>query len=212
MKKIFIAALLFLAGCGGGPGGLSQVSDITLVGQPRQITFYVDNAAGVLPSDVEVAYFIDGQNIQLQRDFFPAWSINAVVVNSPPPTSDSYCVHFLRDFSQFAPLSPDLAGIFGLHNGHQAYVNGSRCLGIRGAAEATASHEILETLADPNATMTGPPTGNQICDPVGAWDYVIGNDPSKQNAADFVLPSFFQKGSPGPWDYLKLVPGPGVSI
>lgn len=60
--------------------------------------------------------------------------------------------------------------------------------------QVATSHELLEMLVDPSGT------GNEICDPVQMASYTI----NRIGVSDFVLPSWFIAGSPGPWDYLRL--------
>lgn len=83
---------------------------------------------------------------------------------------------------------------------------------IRAGAEisVTASHELLEQLADPHTTRMGPTVdGNQyiveVCDAVeaDADGYVIDG----LQVSNFVLPAYYQL-APAPWDYRVLLSGP----
>lgn len=73
------------------------------------------------------------------------------------------------------------------------------------------SHEIAEMLADPYQTSyagSGCPgcagsTLEEIDDPVHQRTYPLRG----VNVADFVLPSYYQAGSAGPWDHMRTLRG-----
>jgi len=195
--------LLLLFGCGGSDG-LSQVDQITHIGQPQQVVYVVNESGWPEP---ELHFFIAAQNVQLQRDFRPRWAIDAVLVLKDPPDDSALQLRFLPDFSRF-DKKLQLAGVHGARFTNHAYVN-LLVTGPEGSTSSTGSHETLEMLANP----TDDPKAPQICDPVAPYAYGIGPgvDPVLgQNMADFVFPAFFQPGAAGPYDYMGLVTRQGV--
>jgi hypothetical protein len=71
------------------------------------------------------------------------------------------------------------------------------------------SHEILETLADPYGTRGINGRLTEVCDPV---ENSFGYQLAGVTVADFVLPSWYQAGSAGPWDRLGLLADAGASL
>lgn len=75
----------------------------------------------------------------------------------------------------------------------------SRCL----------SHEVLETLGDPLATicvdaLDGRVFALEVCDAVENFQYEIDG----VVVSDFVFPAYFHGGSTGPWDFLSVLTAP----
>lgn len=75
------------------------------------------------------------------------------------------------------------------------------------AASAGADHELKETLIDMGAngwkdTGAGQVVAEETCDPVQNTGYAASNGVMLSN---FVLPSAFIPGSPGPWDYCGAI-------
>lgn len=83
----------------------------------------------------------------------------------------------------------------------------------------TLTHEFMEVLGDPEAIAlaevetSGAFTGMayELCDPVEADQDGIGvtlASGRRAQLSNFVLPNWFAKGSPGPWDQRGLLRGP----
>jgi hypothetical protein len=74
----------------------------------------------------------------------------------------------------------------------------------------TTSHEVVEMLVDPYLWRTIPIPANdtrelaEIGDPVNNHSYSI----SGVAVSDFVLPSWFEPGTPGPWDWTGVTRAP----
>lgn len=73
----------------------------------------------------------------------------------------------------------------------------------------SASHELLESLADPALNLAGIAAdgrviGLEVCDPVQSVSYLVDD----VSVSDFILPSWFA-GERGPFDYMGRVDGAG---
>ena len=149
-------------------------------------------------------------NLQVQRDFQPIWNVSASIVALPDPESIEPGVWpvFMVDADD-----PRLDGALGLHltdhNQPYALVQSGRTWSL------TASHEVLEMLADPSGNWLIPSSGitvsnGEVNDLEGAkFEYLVEvADPSEgtTNAymiddilvSDFYTPHFFDHAaSPG---------------
>ena len=79
---------------------------------------------------------------------------------------------------------------------------------------AVVSHEVAEIMVNRwcNAAVLGP-SGfywQEACDPVEAFGQRFGYDNGARSVqvSDFVLPSYWRQGSPGPWSAFHNAPGP----
>ncbi len=84
---------------------------------------------------------------------------------------------------------------------------------------ATASHELLEMLADPACELykKGPPIKKkydkysvEVCDPVQetAYNITLADGETIVTVSNFVTKSWFEKGGAAPYDYLELLKKP----
>lgn len=166
-----------------------------------------------LVSDSSIKTYTDALQIQVTRDFLPAWgngksyALVAVGRNNPPPAG-SWQVVILD--------TPDMAGVLGYHE----QTDDGQPLGkvFAGAdiqygcsVSVTLSHEVLEMLADPNAQLVAPgPQGWSYAREVGdpceddAYAYMING----VLLSDFVYPAYFQTGSAGPYDHRGYIKKP----
>ncbi len=151
--------------------------------------------------------YLDAQNIQLQRDFLPAWGINAVVVNGPGENG----IRTVTLLSNLEGLLENPGSAWGFHNNRrEAYVGYDAANSSAFTTpEAVMSHEVLELLSNEYTDPNGPEVG----DPFNMTYYLINGVPMH----NFSLPSFYQPGSAGPWDQMglglgPLTPLPGRSI
>lgn len=147
----------------------------------------VNQSTVVSLSDVSAA--VAALQIQLDRDFSPAWGIWARLgVNDGAAER----ILVLDDTNQ--------ADALGYHTITQQDVQDGE------AWPATLSHELLEQLCDPltNLAAEGSYQGKaavfafEVCDPVENDEYQINGIP----VSNFVLPSWFQEGYTGRVDHL----------
>jgi hypothetical protein len=69
------------------------------------------------------------------------------------------------------------------------------------------THEIDETLVDPNVATYWQFGLLEVCDPVEEWTYQLDGVP----VSDFALPSYFNGGA-GPWDEMGGLSGPSTAL
>jgi len=163
---------------------------------PIQIS--VINASTVVTDD-DVRPVVDALQKQVTSDFFPAWGVNAqlnfVTTGSTPP-ANTWWLTILDDTDQagalgYHDLTPD-----GLPIG-KAFAGTDLKYGTQWSV--TASHELLEMLADPNINLTvfvqndqstGILYAYEVCDACEGdqFAYQIG----KVLVSDFVFPSWFE--------------------
>lgn len=163
---------------------------------PIQIS--IINASTVL-TDTEITPVVDALQKQVTDNFLPAWGVNAELTFIPTgssPPGGTWWLTILDDSDQ--------AGALGYHD----LTPDGQPLGKVFAAtdlkygtnwSVTASHELLEMLADPNinltvlvqnANTTGTLYAYEVCDACEAdsYGYKIGN----VLVSDFVYPSWFE--------------------
>ena len=75
----------------------------------------------------------------------------------------------------------------------------------RDGVSVALSHEYLEILLDPYCDRLGDRYWLEACDAVQGYSYPIGDD---VYVSDFCTKYWWTKGSPGPWDYMKLLSAP----
>jgi len=163
---------------------------------PIQIS--VINASTVVTDD-DVRPVVDALQKQVTSDFFPAWGVNAqlnfVTTGSTPP-ANTWWLTILDDTDQagalgYHDLTPD-----GLPIG-KAFAGTDLKYGTQWSV--TASHELLEMLADPNINLTvfvqndqstGILYAYEVCDACEGdqFAYQIG----KVLVSDFVFPAWFE--------------------
>jgi hypothetical protein len=151
---------------------------------------------------------------QIARDFAPAWGVSAARV-AVGGRGDK--IHFFDSAHQ--------AGDYGWHNvdGHglpYAHVfadpsmsAGSGWTSGPDATSVTASHEVLEMLADPAAneySFNGARLmwAREVCDAVQANSYRIAANGFRVPVSNFVLPAFFDPWADGPYDHLGVLEEP----
>jgi hypothetical protein len=182
---------------------------------PVQIS--VINASTVL-TDTEIAPVIEALQQQVTRDFRPVWGVDAELTfiptgNTPPPLT--WWLAILDDSDQagalgYHDLTPDAQPIGKVFAGTDLKYGTNWTV--------TASHELLEMLADPNIKLTvfvqksnadGILYAYEICDSCEGdqYGYRIG----ETLVSDFVYPSWFEdfrtKGSTQ-FDQIKALQTP----
>jgi len=162
------------------------------------------NSSTVL-KDADVQQVLPALQAQIHNDFAPAWGIDAdltFVAQGAPPPAGSWWLTFLDDADQ--------AGALGYHETTNdglplAKVFARPALQDGVNWTVTASHELLEMLADPeiNLTVFVEPTATtgtlyayEVCDACEAdqFGYKIGD----VQVSDFVYPAWFESSrAPG---------------
>lgn len=150
---------------------------------------------------------------QITRDFAPAWGISATLTATTKDNGD-IPIHVV-DTDADAP--PDALAWHTVDNRNRPYgIIPMKVILADGAdAGPTIGHEVLELMADPlcNKTSIGPRPNSKVghawwsfedCDPVENDSYAIGSE----QVTNFVLPSWFQAGSKGPWDHMGKLHAP----
>lgn len=146
-------------------------------------------------SDTQVQSYVPRQQMQVSRDFYPAWGIYAKLVWVPKgvtPDPNSWQLVFLDNSDQagalgYHDLTPNdlpLSKIFAKDDITDGY-----------SWSVTASHECMEMLVDPWINLAAFDNGSrfyayEVGDPVEAdnFGYQIGG----LQFSDFVLPSWFE--------------------
>lgn len=178
-------------------------------------TISLVNASTVL-SDAEVASHVAALQTQLDRDFEPIWNAGGIVTFTPrgkaPPASAWWLI--------YADTS-DQAGAAGYHDvtstgfpQGKIFAMTDRQFGLE--SSVTASHELLEMIGDPWIKLISgvysSPNGQgriyaqEMCDPVEAD--VLGYSIGGIQVSDFLLPRYFEPGSPGPYSFEDHLPSP----
>jgi hypothetical protein len=164
---------------------------------PIQIS--IINASTVL-SDAEIRPVIDGLQQQVTNDFRPAWGVDAepaFVPTGAEPSAGTWWLTILDDSDQagalgYHDLTPDGLPIGKVFAGTDLKYGSNWTV--------TASHELLEMLADPNINLTvmvqtsdenaGRLYAYEVCDACedDSFSYKIGD----VNVSDFVFPAWFE--------------------
>jgi hypothetical protein len=172
----------------------------------------VVNSASPLASNTDVQQVINALQVQLNRDFTPAWGIAAklqlvTTVDNTAPT-----LHILK-----SSTSGD-SSTLGYHDLPNTeiptgfvYVQDSLNAGVTWSS--TASHEMMEMILDPLANcwvdlkFKGKTAyfAYECCDPVQNDAYAING----VQLSNFVLPSWFLTSDTATqWDFMKKLTGP----
>lgn len=164
-------------------------------------------------TDAMVASYVVAQQIQITRDFLPAWGIDARCVFVPPsgmlPVGDAdnpvYQVWF-KDHS-------DQAGALGYHDiaGNPiAYVFVKDDIADGVNWSVTGSHETLEMLADPQINQVVNAAGIQyareVCD--ACEDDQFAYSVNGVLLSDFMLPSWFDLQGKAPFTHQHVCSAP----
>jgi hypothetical protein len=158
----------------------------------------VINSSTVL-SDAQIQAAIAALQTQVHRDFAPAWGIDADLTFVPKggtPAAGAWWLTVLDDSDQAGALGYHETTNEGLPLG-KVFAKTAAQDGV--AWTATASHELLEMLADPeiNLTVFVQPTSNtgtlyayEVCDACEADQY--GYSIGATLVSDFVYPAWFE--------------------
>jgi hypothetical protein len=158
----------------------------------------VINGSTVL-SDDQVAAAVPALQTQVHRDFAPAWGVDADVVFVPAktkPPASAWWLAILDDSDQ--------AGALGYHDLTNTGLPLSKVFAASDKQyghswTVTASHELLEMLADPDINLTvfvqtdakaGTLYAREVCDACEAD--ALGYDIDGVTVSDFVYPAWFE--------------------
>ncbi|MDQ6721525.1 MAG: hypothetical protein M3003_12130 [Candidatus Dormibacteraeota bacterium] len=181
------------------------------------ITVSIINASGVL-SDDEVRAAVPAFQTQVQRDFGPAWGLDAqvtFVATGEEPAPGSWWLVILDNSDQAGALGYHDLTKEGLPLGK---VFAATDLAYRHKWTHTLSHELLEILADPDINLTvfvqadsshGVLYSREVCDACQAEAY--GYEIDGVFVSDFVYPAWFESfwGEDGTqFDYGKQIRRP----
>jgi hypothetical protein len=177
--------------------------------QARHPTIAVINASSDV-DDADVKRCVDALNQQVNRDFSGPWGLDATVqavAKGKNPPAGAWWLLLIDDM--------DVANALGYHD----LTNENLPLGKVGIKTAetyhedwtvTASHELLEMLADPYlGNSFGPYNDNswfalEVCDAVEAAEYDING----VKVSDFVYPAWYGSGPGKQMSHLKTVDQP----
>ncbi len=176
-------------------------------------TVAVINQSMVL-TDAQVDRIAAALQIQADRDFSHYWGTSCHIVRAMAQTAPvgSWWLVFLD--------TTDQAGALGYHDLTPAGLPMSKIFAKTDqqyglSPSVTASHELLEMLADPfisegvidqTSNTAGYIIAREVGDPVEAdnMGYNIAlQDGSTVPVSDFATPAWFQPGLPGPFDFMK---------
>jgi len=163
-------------------------------------------------TDAEVAKITAALQIQVTRDFYPAWGITATLKfvgqkDVIPP--GAWVLAVLDNSDQADALGYHDVTAAGLPLG-KAFAKSDIDAGLQ--PPVTISHELLEMLADPEinaCSLVGRRLyANEACDPCEAdeFGYLIDG----VLVSDFVTPAWFRPTAhpAGPYDFRKLIKKP----
>jgi hypothetical protein len=166
-------------------------------------------------SDADVIAAINGLETQVHRDFAPVWGINAnlgFVPKGTAPEPGWWWLTILDDSDQAGALGYHDLTDTGLPLG-KVFAKTAQQNGI--SWTSTASHELLEMLADPEINLSvfvqssntvGVLYAYETCDACENDSYIIDTI----DVSDFVYPAWFQPSLPTgtQLDYMKLITQP----
>lgn len=143
--------------------------------------------------------------IQIGRDLSPAWGVSAhlyVPLSGGLPLSD-WEVRVVDDQAQAEAL--------GLENSASGIPRSLVYADTEEYWTVSFSHQVLEMMLDPFCNTSiqvdiNRFAGLEICDPVAGDDQAYRINRTKMS--NFVLPSWFEAGSTGPWDHAERLTGP----
>ncbi len=171
--------------------------------------------------DAQLPVLANALQIQVTRDFFPEWGVQAQLYWTPSgshPTADHWVIALLDN--------ADVSGALGYHDITPAgmplgKVFVKTTVSDGGLVSVTTSHELLEMLADPDINLTaeldnasGSPSkfyAYEVADAVESdadgYDISVPSNftggPATVHVSDFVLPSWFEGfRTTGPFDFM----------
>lgn len=178
-----LAGFVSLPGCGGGGEGKPEAPKATTPAPPANNSFAILAYNQSAWPDQDWSNSLSDLQVRINSTAGPTWGFSCTItrVFSPPPAGAWALI------SQPACPAP-YESAQGVHVGSVAYVGYDKS--APNTPANTAWHELVELMSDSVHHR-------EIVDPVAP--YLWG----------YVLPSYYQPGSSGPWDSLGKCPGPG---
>jgi Fe-S cluster assembly iron-binding protein IscA len=185
--------------------------------QTPTVQISVINRSTVL-TDAEVSPVVSALQKQVTDHFLPAWGVTAglnFVASNADPTPGTWWLSILDDSDQAGALGYHDVTPDGLPLGK---VFAATDLKFGSLWSVTASHELLEMLADPNINLTvfvqnddtsGTLYAYEVCDACEADDLAYDIDGTK--VSDFVYPAWFESfraQNSTQFDYRKKIQNP----
>jgi hypothetical protein len=142
-----------------------------------------------------------------------AYAVSVVPRGKPAPVGDTHT--WLVELHALSDAGAGVLGYHAVRNGNTPYAKifVESCLQVGQPWTIAATHEVVEMMVNRLGTdlvLQGMPDGTQrgnmreACDPVEAGVYAKWFSFSKTlppiAVTNFVLPSYWAEGSPGPWD------------
>lgn len=170
-------------------------------------TIDVVNESTVLTAD-QVKPLVTALQIQVAQDFRPHWNTGCRLVQASKVGATSWGLVILDDSDQAGALGYHDLTASGLPLG-KVFAKDVIADGM--SWSVTASHELLEMLADPwidAAVQIAASTfyALEVCD--ACEDDSYGYTINGVEVSDFVLPDWFRSGSPGHWDFRSHITAP----
>lgn len=161
-----------------------------------------------LLTDEMVASYVAAQQIQVSRDFAPAWGIDATCIFVPPG-----CDAPLGAYEVWFKDHTTEDGALGFHDDQgnpKSYVFTADDFANGVSWTVTASHETLEMLGDPDIKQVRDAAGfeyaYEACDACedDSLAYLING----HLMSDFVLPSWFDPNGLAPYTFRRSIDAP----
>ncbi len=160
-------------------------------------------------TDGELPAVVAALQRQLDEHLATAWWGSARLVTVPSgsaPPDGAWRVLLLDNYD----AAPGLAGVHQFSGVPTGFVDVGRAARAGIPWSAVLSHETCEMIVDPWAALcvqaSDAIVSLEVCDPVEGSLYSIDG----VSVANFVLPSWFRRNSPGPWDFQKVLAAPLV--
>jgi len=161
------------------------------------IQIAVINATTVL-TDAALKAMVDAVQVQVHRDFFPVWGLDATLNFVPKDNKPPLGMSWMAVLD-----TADVAGALGYHDVTNdglplGKVFAKTTVDDGGKVSVTLSHEVLEMLVDPDVNLlceigTGRTRryfAYEVCDAVEADN--LGYDINGVTVSDFVTPAYFE--------------------
>lgn len=169
--------------------------------------------------DADLPALANALQIQVTRDFLPAWGVGAQMFYTPSgahPTADHWVLALLDDSDQANALGYHDKGVQGQPLG-KVFVRTTLANGQK--VSVTASHELLEMLGDPSCSSADQDgsifRAKEAADMVENDEYEIeipvgwAGAGTKVAVSNFGLLSWWDSSRTiGPWDFLGKLTGP----